>query len=269
MAPFTARLFLACGLLVALGYGCAHRGGADDAERSAPGTAVGAEDIQATPSQPIEQLLMSRFPGIVVTRTAGGIAVRLRSATSFQGSDRPLYVVDDVPTEPGSDGTLFGVNPYDIESIEVLKDAAGTTRYGMRGGNGVIIIKTKQREDEDDPEQSLPHRTTVTAEDIQRTPGQSIEALLMTRFPSVLVVRAPDGGIAVRIRGATSIYGSNEPLYVIDGLPIKPGPGGSLSGINPYDIDSIEVLTDPVSTTMYGVRGANGIIVIKTKQPDQ
>ena len=54
---------------------------------------------------------------------------------------------------------------------------------------------------------------------------------------------------------------------MIDGVPIRPGPGGSLHGINPYDIESIEVLTDPASTTMYGVRGANGIIVIKMKEP--
>ena len=88
----------------------------------------------------------------------------------------------------------------------------------------------------------------------------------MTRFPGVLVTRAPDGGIAVRIRGATSLHGSNEPLYVIDGVPIQPRQGGSLQGINPYDIESIEVLRDPTGTSMYGVRGANGVIVIKTKR---
>ena len=108
----------------------------------------------------------------------------------------------------------------------------------------------------------------VTAEDIERTPGRSIEEILMTKFPGVYVTRTSDGGIAVRIRGTTSIHGSNEPLYVIDGVPIKPGPGGSLEGINPYDIESIEVLTDPVSMTTYGMRGANGIIVIETKAPE-
>lgn len=91
----------------------------------------------------------------------------------------------------------------------------------------------------------------------------------MSRFPGVVVTRAPDGGLSVRIRGTTSIHGSNEPLYVIDGMAIRPGPGGSLEGINPYDIESIEVLKDAASTTMYGMRGANGVIVIKTKRPDQ
>jgi TonB-dependent SusC/RagA subfamily outer membrane receptor len=106
----------------------------------------------------------------------------------------------------------------------------------------------------------------VTSDDIERTPNEPIEKLLMARVPGVWITRAPDGGIAVRIRGATTITGSNEPLYVVDGVAIQPGPGGSLTGINPYDIESIEVLKDAAGTTMYGSRGANGVIVIKMKQ---
>lgn len=105
----------------------------------------------------------------------------------------------------------------------------------------------------------------VTSDDIQRAPGQSIEEILKGRVAGVTVTRI-DGGIAVRIRGATSLYGSSEPLYVLDGIPIAPGPGGSLTGIDPYDIESIEVLKDPADTALYGMRGANGVIVIKTKR---
>ena len=119
------------------------------------------------------------------------------------------------------------------------------------------------------PEGRADDRSKVTAEDIQRAPGQTVEQMLATRFAGVVVTQTSDGGIAVRIRGTTSIRGSNEPLYVIDGVPIRAGPGGSLIGINPLDIESIEVLKDPASTAMYGVRGANGVIVIKTKQPDE
>jgi TonB-dependent SusC/RagA subfamily outer membrane receptor len=115
------------------------------------------------------------------------------------------------------------------------------------------------------PERSPPRDAAVTAEDIRRSPGRPIEEILMSKFPGVVVTRT-GSGISVRIRGTTSIRGGNEPLYVIDGVAIRPGPGGSLSGINPYDIESIEVLTDPADTAMYGVRGANGVIVIKTKQ---
>jgi TonB-dependent SusC/RagA subfamily outer membrane receptor len=105
----------------------------------------------------------------------------------------------------------------------------------------------------------------VTSEDIDRAPGQSIEEILKGRVAGVTVTES-EGGIAVRIRGSTSIYGSNEPLYVLDGIPITPGPGGALTGISPYDIESIKVLKDPAETALYGMRGANGVIVIKTKR---
>ena len=91
----------------------------------------------------------------------------------------------------------------------------------------------------------------------------------MGRFPGVTVTRTADGGLAVRIRGITSILGNNEPLYVIDGIPIQPGPNGSLTGIPPENIESIQVLKDPAETAFYGARGVNGVIVIKLKRPGQ
>ncbi len=108
--------------------------------------------------------------------------------------------------------------------------------------------------------------TRVTEDDIGRNPTAPVEDLLSGRIPGVWVTRAPDGGIAIRIRGATSVNGSTEPLYVVDGVPIEAGPGGSLMGIAPSDIASIEVVKDAIGTAMYGMRGANGVIVIKTKQ---
>ena len=107
---------------------------------------------------------------------------------------------------------------------------------------------------------------TVTSEDIHPAPNEPIEKVLQGRVSGVDVTQAPDGGIIVRIRGATSAYGNNEPLYVVDGQVVQAGPNGSLSGINPYDIESIKVLKDPASLTMYGSRGASGVIVIKTKK---
>jgi len=107
---------------------------------------------------------------------------------------------------------------------------------------------------------------TVTAEDIERHPGEPIEEILAGRIAGVDVERTPDG-LKVRIRGATSLRGDSEPLYVIDGITIQPGPGGALVGITPYDIESITVLKDPAETAIYGVRGANGVIVIRTKDP--
>jgi TonB-dependent SusC/RagA subfamily outer membrane receptor len=108
--------------------------------------------------------------------------------------------------------------------------------------------------------------TSVSSGDIQQTPGDPIEKLLMNRSPGVWVGRASDGSLAVRIRGGSSLMGNNEPLYILDGSPFTPGPEGALTGINPNDIESIKVLKNAAEISMYGARGANGVIIIKTKQ---
>ena len=108
--------------------------------------------------------------------------------------------------------------------------------------------------------------TTVTSDEIARAP-QAIDRYLSGRVSGVDVSRSPDGGIAIRIRGGSSLQGNNEPLYVVDGIVTYPGTDGGLMGINPFDIASIRVLKDAADITMYGSRGANGVIVIKTKRP--
>ena len=108
--------------------------------------------------------------------------------------------------------------------------------------------------------------STVSGKDIADS-GEPIEKSLQSRFPGVLVTRTSDGGIALQIRGANSVMGSNAPLYVIDEQPVQAGPGGALVGVNPHDIETIQVLKNPPETGIYGRRGATGVIVITTKKP--
>ena len=114
-----------------------------------------------------------------------------------------------------------------------------------------------------------PSGTTLTAEDVQRSPSVPIEDLLTAKVAGVWVSRTSDGGLAVRIRGTTTSYGNKEPLYLLDGIPIMAGPNGGLTGIPPSDIESIEVVKDAAGMAMYGLRGANGVILIRTKQANQ
>jgi TonB-dependent SusC/RagA subfamily outer membrane receptor len=107
--------------------------------------------------------------------------------------------------------------------------------------------------------------TTVTAENIHPAPNEPIEKVLQGRISGVIVATAPDGGLSVQIRGQ-HYRDQDAPLYVLDGMAITPGPNGSLSGLSPYDIESIKVLKDPTDLAMYGSRAANGVIVIKTKR---
>ena len=106
----------------------------------------------------------------------------------------------------------------------------------------------------------------VTADDIERNSGDPIK-VLQAKVPGLVISRTAGGDLAIQIRGTSSFYSSNEPLYVIDDTPVQPGRGGALRGLNPHDIESIRVLKDPSETGIYGMRGANGVILITTKKP--
>src|SRR2546428_201763 len=89
-----------------------------------------------------------------------------------------------------------------------------------------------------------PSPSTVTSDEIARQRAVSLDQLLAGRFAGVTVAPASGGGISVRIRGPTSFYLSNEPLYVVDGVAVEPAANGTLSWLNPHDVESIEVLKD-------------------------
>jgi TonB-dependent SusC/RagA subfamily outer membrane receptor len=96
-------------------------------------------------------------------------------------------------------------------------------------------------------------------------PVGSLAQMLAGRVSGVIVTRAANGGISVRMSGPTSFYLTQEPLYVVDGQPVEAGPNGTLSWLNAEDVDSIAVLKYEADTAIYGVRGSNGVILIRTK----
>ena len=149
IASISPRTFLSLGLavsIVGLASGCAHSRGAGTVPPRRNNSVVTAEDIERAPGQPIEKIVADRVPGVSLAQGSDGrLSLRIRGPGSFQSSNEPLYVIDGVPVEPGTGSGLSGINPHDVESIEVVKDAPGTTQYGVRGANGVIIVKTKLR----------------------------------------------------------------------------------------------------------------------------
>jgi TonB-linked SusC/RagA family outer membrane protein len=126
--------------------------------------------------------------------------------------------------------------------------------------------------------------SSVTTEGLERAPIQSIDQMLQGTSPGVEVTTGsaePGGALSVRIRGTSSITGNAEPLYVIDGFPIENDIEGSSVGdggrnrttppnplitLSPSDIESISILKDASATAIYGARGANGVVIITTKQ---
>lgn len=105
----------------------------------------------------------------------------------------------------------------------------------------------------------------VKSKEINAFPTTNVMQAISGRAAGVQVIQnngAPGAGISVRIRGTNSIQGGNEPLYVIDGFPYS----GNPTNLNNFDIESIEVLKDASATAIYGSRGANGVVLITTKQ---
>ncbi|GHB59127.1 SusC/RagA family TonB-linked outer membrane protein [Persicitalea jodogahamensis] len=127
----------------------------------------------------VDQALQGRAAGVQVSQSSGtpggGISIRIRGNTSISASNSPLFIVDGVPVQVGAvsgrdfggqrDNTLAIINPNDIESLEVLKDASAKAIYGSRGANGVVIITTKRGRN---------NKTTITA-DVQRGVTQIIK----------------------------------------------------------------------------------------------
>ena len=121
--------------------------------------------------------------------------------------------------------------------------------------------------------------SSIDGSEFEDVPSTSVDAALQGRSAGVTVLRSsgtPGGGISVRVRGGTSINGSNEPLYVVDGVPVATGNfsalgvgnqgTNALSTLDTQSIESIEILKDAAATAIYGTRAANGVVLITTKR---
>ena len=140
---------------VVIGYGSVKK-----SDLSGAVSQIKAEDLMKGGALDIAHGMQGKIAGVMVQQSdgapGGGMSIVVRGANSFTTSSQPLYIVDGVPFETGSTPTntavtseqtsnpLSFINPHDIESMEVLKDASATAIYGSRGANGVIIINTKR-----------------------------------------------------------------------------------------------------------------------------
>ncbi len=107
--------------------------------------------------------------------------------------------------------------------------------------------------------------SSVTSEDIQELPVIDVGSALQGRATGVVALASgnqPGEGVTIRIRGRRSLTATNEPLYVVDGIPYD----GNIVDINPRDIKSMEILKDASATAIYGSRGANGVILVTTNR---
>lgn len=179
---------------------------------------------------------------------------------------------------PSDDAVLvFRYVGYDSKEVAVANQSTINVKLGAATKNlqEVVVVGygTQKREE------LTGSITSVSAESLRNVPIVSVDQALQGRAAGVQVTQnsgTPGAGIAVRVRGAASIGASNEPLYVVDGVPINTGSytsvgtGGqqtnALSDLNPADIQSMEILKDAASAAIYGSRASNGVVLITTKR---
>lgn len=125
--------------VVVIGYGAVKR-----SDLTGSVAQVKSEELNSFPTTNVMQALNGRAAGVQVIQNNGSpgapVSIRIRGTNSIQGGNDPLYVIDGFPFS----GNPTQLNSYDIESIEILKDASATAIYGSRGANGVVLITTKQ-----------------------------------------------------------------------------------------------------------------------------
>ncbi|MCR5197733.1 MAG: TonB-dependent receptor plug domain-containing protein, partial [Prevotella sp.] len=131
--------------VVVVGYGVMKR-----SDLTGSVSSIGEEQIKQGVNTNIEQAMQGRIAGVQVTQNSGapggGISVQIRGINSLNGNE-PLYVIDGIAVSGQTDGNssaLSSLNPSDIVSLEVLKDASATAIYGSRASNGVVLITTKR-----------------------------------------------------------------------------------------------------------------------------
>lgn len=159
--------------VVVMGYGSQKK-----ADITGAVTSISSKDIDRNIGAGIETALQGKIPGLNIVTNSGepgsGSTITLRGASSINGSSEPLYIIDGVPVESSNTSTIGGdatfsplatINPADIESINVLRDAASASIYGSRAANGVVIITTKGGNDIEvkRPTITVAHRSGIAA----------------------------------------------------------------------------------------------------------
>lgn len=159
--------------------------------------------------------------------------------------------------------TFMGYNRQEIKGIKVTENASYQLNINLSLANAqlqeVTVSYGKQRQRE-----VTGAIATIDAQKLQDMPVMQFAQQLQGKVAGVQVSQysgQPGRGIGFIVRGAASFYSSNQPLFVIDGTPIT----GSVNNINPAEIESFSFLKDASATSLYGSRGANGVVLITTK----
>lgn len=205
-------------------------------------------------------------------RPVPGATVAVRGSTTAVATD--VQGNFSIAAEPGQviriSSIGFASRELKVGNSAVLNISLETDYHQL---NDVVVVGYGKMKKTDQSSAQV----SITSADINRTVNTTIDQAIQGRAAGVYVTQnsgQPGGGISVVIRGINTLSGTNEPLYVIDGVQLQPatvsyGPTSStnpLAGINPSDMESIEILQGPSATAVYGSRATNGVVLITTKR---
>ncbi|MCY7309650.1 MAG: SusC/RagA family TonB-linked outer membrane protein, partial [Chitinophagaceae bacterium] len=194
-----------------------------------------------------------------------GVSIRVKGSNTGTSSGNDGAYSINMPK--GLNSLIFSYIGYEDQEVDVKGNSMNISLSQFtRSLNEVVVIGYGSQVKRD----LTGSIARVKGSDVQNMPVPNLSQALQGRAAGVFV-EAQNGkvgeGIKVRIRGATSINGSNEPLYVVDGVPLVGGIFGSASAdINFNDVESFDILKDASATAIYGSRAANGVILITTKR---
>ena len=215
-----------------------------------------------------------------VTDTNGapipGASIQLRgTATGTVSNTEGRFSLSNIPADGILIFSFVGMKTQEISVLgkEEINVAMSEETFGLDEVVAIGYGVQKKR----DISGSI---ASINGESIQNSSAKDVVSVLRGRASGVQVVAnsgAPGDGITVTVRGQSSLNSGNDPLYIIDGVPVETSSLSLLNGweshglnpladINPGDIESIEVLKDGASTSIYGSRAANGVIIITTKR---
>lgn len=259
---------------------------------------VWGKDVPGLPDKPgsniIGGMADNEIRGRVVDSLGKGlpsVTVRVKGAEIATKTDQSGYfILNKVPADAVIEITSLGYKPYTVQANKLPDPVVFVLSLATSTLDETVIIAygtTSRR-------LNTGNVATITSKDIERQPVTNPLAALQGRIPGMLVTQTsgiPGAAFNVQIRGRTAIdqnLTSDEPLFVIDGVPFGQGnksmynripiAGASqnmaavqagispFNGINPLDIESITVLKDADATAIYGSRGANGVVLITTKK---
>lgn len=230
---------------------------------------------QPLPTQP--KNLLTEVQGTVIDSATGkplvGVTIKVKSSTIGTTTDANGHFSLDVSDDAVLVVSYLGYTTKEV-SVSVETNFNISLTASTTGLNQLVVVGYGMQKKRD----LTGSIATVKPAEIQETPIMSIDQGLVGRASGVMVTQTsgmPGAIASIHIRGANSLLGGNEPLYVIDGIPVYSGSGYGQTGgktrisplatINPSDIESIAILKDASATAIYGSRAANGVILITTK----